>query len=418
MRDSRAKPNIGAGLAKWIPRLISVWRERVAEGSGRYSARRPLGDTALSPRELDAVGSALLRLQRGLTGERSLAGSSYMDDPALIGAYLLYYWPVSYLEASLAMSELDIHPRRILDIGSGPGPASAAAIDRGAASIDLADASDQALNIAQNLLKPTAITVSTSPIDLESDACLSRFSGPYDLIIFGHCLNEIRHRRHDRIEHRKTLLEHAASLLSPSGLVLAFEPALLETSRELIAVRDALVEQGYEIVKPCPCTDSGDYPCPVLASGPERSCHVEVSWEPPKPVASLAAAAGLDRSSVKFAYFAFQSESKAAAKETKKQKPGTDILTQTTGSAIEGRVISDPMLNKAGRIRYIVCSNGSLVTISASKKSLEADDAGFFSLKRGDYVRIRGIEPRQGGGFGIGPDSSIEIVTRFPEIDP
>jgi SAM-dependent methyltransferase len=341
-----------------------------------------------------------------------------MDDPALIGAYLLYYWPVSYLEASLAMTELDIHPKRILDIGSGPGPASAAAIDRGAVKIDLADASDQALETARNLLRPTAFTLNTRPIDLESDDCLSSFSGTYDLIIFGHCLNEIRHRLHDRIEHRQKLLEHAASLLSPSGIVLAFEPALLETSRELITVRDAMVQQGYKILNPCPRAGSGNYPCPVLASGPERSCHVEAAWAPPEPVASLAAAAGLDRNSVKFSYFAFHGESVVEAKEMKKQKTGTDILTQATGSTIEGRVISDPMLNKAGRIRYILCSNGSLLTVSASKKSSEVDDAGFFSLKRGDYVRLRGVEPRQGGGFGIGPDSSIEIVTRFPEIDP
>jgi hypothetical protein len=74
-----------------IPGLLSLWR-----GGG--------GGGALTKGEVSRAGEALLRLQRGLTGERSLAGAGYMQDSTLLGAYLLYYWPVSYLQVSLALS--------------------------------------------------------------------------------------------------------------------------------------------------------------------------------------------------------------------------------------------------------------------------------------------------------------------------
>ena len=44
------------------------------------------------------IAKALLKLQRGLTGDKHLAGAGYMQDNAMLGAYLLYYWPVSFLQ--------------------------------------------------------------------------------------------------------------------------------------------------------------------------------------------------------------------------------------------------------------------------------------------------------------------------------
>ena len=58
-----------------------------------------------------------------------------MEDKALFSAYLLYYWPVSYMQMSHILRPLYAmlskrYDRRqrfsILDVGSGPAPASAA----------------------------------------------------------------------------------------------------------------------------------------------------------------------------------------------------------------------------------------------------------------------------------------------------
>jgi SAM-dependent methyltransferase len=402
MAKRRVSVGVGTALELRLPRLVALWRELAAGAA--------LRGASLGTRELKEVGAALLRLQRGLTGERGLAGAPYMNDPDLLGAYLLYYWPVSYVETSLAILELGLSPRRVLDLGSGPGPAAAAAIDAGALRVDLADGSERALELASRIFEGEAAGVGTSRVDLESSEVLSSDAERYDLIILGHCLNELWQDREDRVRRRADLLDRAARLLAPGGVLLTLEPALLRTSREAIALRDALSERGHAILGPCPASSSGPYPCPALASGPDRTCHAESAWDPPEPLASLAAEAGLDRRSVKYAWFAASPEAAAEA------AVAVAIPALDEGTAVEGRVVSDPMLNKAGRVRYFICARGRIASLSAARTAPEARSSGFLSLRRGDRVRVVGAEARPGGGLGLVPGSSLTTLARAPEI--
>jgi SAM-dependent methyltransferase len=391
---------MGEGLAKRIPALVGAWREsRKASGPGQAGP--------LSRREIETATAALLELQRGLTGDRRLAGSGYMDDPNLLGAYLLYYWPVSYLQVSLAFAELSpARPiassgswRRILDLGSGPGPASAAVLDAGATGCEvvLVDASERALGLARSILESgdnPPSRIESRVLDLESEEALPE--GPFDLVILGHCLNELWHGKREALDRRSSLLRRAAKTLAPGGMMLILEPALLLTSRELIALRDRLAGELWRILRPCP----GSYPCPILAAGSERSCHAESPWTLIEPVASLAAAAGLDRASVKCAYFLLS-------------PPGQGNPPEE-GFVGSRRVVSDPMLNKAGRLRYILCGEGTLLTISAKADDEAARIAGFMDLRRGDSIRFQGFEERPGGGLGFVQGSSIELLARAP----
>jgi SAM-dependent methyltransferase len=363
----------------------------------------------LSGREIDAAGAALLALQRGLTGGRDLAGAGYMEDEELLGAYLLYYWPVSYMQVSLALAELPYCPRRVLDLGSGPGPASAAIIDAlGALSprnenldeLVLVDGSRKALDLASSIVssgprRPERLAALA--LDLESEAPLPE--GTFDLIVIGHCLNELWTREPDALERRAALVERAAARLAPEGRVLLVEPAGLAACRGLLALRDRLASRSWRVLGPCP----GSYPCPALAAGPERSCHSDSPWEAPEPVASLARAAGLDRTSVKFSYI---------------------IISPTSSAGPEGsqprglRVVSEPMLNKAGRLRYILCGDGELKAISARADDKAAGAKGFMSLRRGDVLRARGLETRPGGGLGLLAESELDTVALAPEAAP
>jgi SAM-dependent methyltransferase len=332
-----------------------------------------------------------------------------MDDPDLLGAYLLYYWPVSYMQVSLALAEFPLvrstssGPLRILDLGAGPGPASAAILDalRGmngdgeAYELVLADASRAALDLASSILERGApVRPRTVTLDLESFSSLP--DGPFDLIVAGHCLNELWRGKPEALDRREALLLRAAENLAPGGRILVLEPSLLTTSRELIALRDRLAARSWRVIGPCP----GSYLCPILAAGTERSCHAESAWEPPEIVALLAAAAGLDRDSVKYAYFFLEPSIEEGGRNS-----ATDCL----------RVVSDPMLNKAGRLRYHLCGAGKLCTLSAKADDAIARAAGFMSLGRGDLVRPTSFEKREGGGLGFGTLSRLEIVRRAPE---
>jgi SAM-dependent methyltransferase len=400
-----ARPVAGGGLAARLPALAEAWR-----GTGRRGA-----DGRLSRREIEEAGAALLALQRGLTGDRRLAGERYMERSDLLGAYLLYYWPVSYTQVSLALAEstdaLSAPVRRVLDLGSGPGPASAALLDALAGAgkpspeeLVLADASRKALDLGSALLaKGNARPDRLSAVELDLEAEPQLPDGDFDLILMGHCLNELWRSRPDAIDRRASLLRRAGRSLAPGGLLLLVEPALLVTSRELIALRDLLTAEGWSVAGPCP----GSYPCPALAAGPERSCHAESPWAPPEPVASLAAEAGLDRSSVKWMHILLRPEAAPA--------DATSAAAASPTAPAARRVVSEPMLNKAGRLRYLLCGEGSLATISARADDRATREAGFAALRRGDLIRAQGLEERPSGGLGFVPATKLEIVARAPE---
>lgn len=351
----------------------------------------------LAPARRAAVGQALLRLQRGLTGARALIGAPYLGDPALLEAYLLYYWPVSYAQAARALALSGVGTRRrVLDLGSGPGPVAAAFADSGAREIVLVDASPEALALARRILEnpPEGLApagpprVETLAADLEALSPARLPPGPFDAVALGHSLNELWKGRPERVALRAALLESLRPLLAPGGLVLVVEPALLATSRDALALRDALLERGWSVIAPCPAP----IPCPALAAGPAHTCHDAAPWEVPPTVAALAREAGLDRDELKAAWFALSPSGAPSASP-------------------EGfrRVVSEPMLNKAGRVRYLLCDARGRVALSAKSGDPAAKAAGFFALARYDLVRVSGAEARE-SGEGVVAGTTIERV--------
>ena len=376
--DLRTAPQVDFPESR-MEALIAVWRRSV--GSSTKSRTE-----ALSEKELDAMARAVLRLQRGLTGSRELAGSSYMDDPELLGAYLLYYWPSSYAQAKRALSVAGIAPKRVLDLGSGPGPMAAAALDAGAVSIRLIDKSEKALKLALDILEPA--DVRTERHDLENLPA-GEPSDRFDLAIIGHALNELAQGREDRIERRADVAIKAAGMLAPGGSILMLDPATLAASRDALALRDRLVASGWTVLAPC----STQAPCPALGAGPNQSCHDEAAWNPPRTVRELAERAGLDRASVKMSWFALM------------PPDNTDAEPCHDGPEAY-RVVSEAMLNKAGRVRRLICGPRGRFPLSARNGDPAAVRAGFFSLERYELLSIDNPEERE-GGWGIAADTVL-----------
>src|SRR5512141_3197205 len=157
-------------LARMIPALVAAWRGLAGrrstsgarsgerrrgvhgrQGFGRHGAAEARGAAAdrLGPDELRTVAAGVTRLSAGLTRDRALAGARYMDDPRLLGAYLLFYWPISYLQARGVFSELPRRPGAVLDLARGPAPVAFAALDAGASGAIAADRSAAALGAAR-----------------------------------------------------------------------------------------------------------------------------------------------------------------------------------------------------------------------------------------------------------------------------
>lgn len=385
-------------LTSRVEALVRKRHELVGLPRGRPGGPDPA--EGLTHSEYARISDALLRLQRGLTGNRSLIGSRYMDDPDILAAYLFFYWPVSYAQVAGVLAQSSLKPARILDMGSGPGPASAALLDAGAESAVLVDSSTSALDLARRVLSlggPLPEKLRYVAADLEGRSPYEGAAeyGPFDCVVFGHSLNELWVGAHDRAERVLALAAAASGCLSTEGFLLVVEPALLATSRDALALRDGLVSAGWTIYAPCPGRDRKS--CPALAAGPGHTCHDELRWETPETVRILARRTGLDKDSLKATWL------------LARPPAAPTILPRSAYPEDAFRVVSDPLLNKAGRIRYLLCGGPGRFSFSAPAEDSGSKKSGFTYLRRGDVVRIENPEIRE-SGWGLSSSTRIEVL--------
>lgn len=383
------------------------------------------------------IARHLRELQRGLTGDRARVGSGYMDEKNVLQAYLLYYWPVSFYETLAVLAELAERSalpeiRSILDIGSGPGPATFAASVFGAKLSVLVDASQAALDVASKIAQKARQGGQSIEIVGRQADLLTFKPGAgetYDLIIASHRLNELWHGEPDWLERRCDFLLSLLPGLRKGGLLLIIEPSAHYTSIPLLELRDSLLaaSAGLSCVAPCPHSE----PCPMRAIE-GRPCFSEWKWDAPLLVRELAELAGLDRTSLKASWVAFRNTSReigaSIAGQAGNFAPQPAAGRPQAEASIVGRIVSEPMLNKAGRIRFIVCTegghsieSGQLATISMPKDAQAAKRAGarasgFFDLGRGDLIEARCLETRAPAHFGVVSDTQLRFLMRAPRF--
>jgi SAM-dependent methyltransferase len=335
------------------------------------------------------VAAAVERLSRGLTRDRELAGARYLDDERLLAAYLLYWWPVSYLQARGAISELPARPRRVLDLGSGPGPIAFAALDAGAAEVIAADRSARALAAAAALAREAGEPLAVREWNPTRPASLAQLAAgrTFDLVSMGHVLNELW-KGQDEDARRAALLEEALGLVAPGGSLLVVEPALRETSRALLRVRDRLVSRGIAVRAPCLFRGA----CPALAREGDW-CHAERAVEAPPLLAQIARAAGLRREAIKMSYLVLA-------------PPGEGWPEPPPGRVF--RVVSEPLAGK-GRLRYMGCGPEGRIGLALQERHVGDANRAFTRLLRGDVVEVSGGEPR-GDGLALGPTSEVKVI--------
>ncbi len=341
--------------------------------------------------DLPRVGRAVRALSLGLTRERRLAGEGYLDRPDSLAAYLLFYWPISYAQVRALLPELPA-PRRVLDFGGGAGPAAFACLDAGAGEARLVDRSRPALDAARALAREVA-----SPLSVERRTVPGPLpDGSFDLIVVQHLVNELWAGEPDALVRRVALARSLLSRLSPGGTLLLVDPALRETSRDLLVLRDALVAGGAAVRAPCLFRG----PCPALAR-PADWCHAERPWEPPRLVAEIARAAGLHKEALKMCAVAFAS-------------PGEPWPEAPAGRVL--RIVSEPLSGK-GRRRYVGCGPEGRFGLSLQDKHVGPGNALFGQLARGDVIRASGLTAR-GDGLRIEADSVVVRLARAGEPAP
>ena len=362
-------------LERWLPRLLKVWRGPLRE----------LPEGSLTTSEADRVAAGVRELSKGLTGQRELAGAGYLTNDDLLGAYLLYYWPVSFAQTLSALRKGDLRRgTKALDLGCGPAPGALALLEAGWTKVTAADRSQSALEKAQQLAQLGGFPLTTVRWSAEEDDLPP--GGPWELVLLGHFLNELAPGKPDRIERRAALLEKIRAQLAPGGVILLIEPASHGPNAEVLALRDLMVVQNWGVLGPCFYQKS----CPALAAG--AACHDLLPWNVPHIVAQTARRAAIDKRELPFTWMAFRPSGAPA------------------GDSAHYRVLSEPMLNKAGRKRVLVCGEAGRFSLSAPGAFRSPL---WLNLRRGDAVKIENPEIRE-SGWGIGDETRLSTVNGAP----
>ena len=353
------------------------------------------------------------RLSRLLTRERDNLPHAYLRDPGLRRAYLAYFLPPNLAKIQVPLRELCLHPAnllakerlQVLDLGTGPGTAVLGIREffrqRGKGQYLEFTAVDQ---VAENLKEAEALfreagggtdsraTLTTVRSGIEAIA--GRSGGPFDIIVLSNVLNELFLRERDRMVKRTELVRNIMErLLAADGSCIIIEPALQETSRELLMVRDGIVDGGPHVYSPCLVQGH----CPALVN-PKDWCHEDRPWDPPELVRELDAATGLRKDSLKFSYLILRNDSRSLA----------DVCGRASY-----RVVSEPLASK-GKLEFYFCGKEGRRLATRLDKDAAPANVAFERLQRGDIVRVDGlvIEERR---FRITKESMVKPLYAFPQ---
>lgn len=344
--------------------------------------------SALSIGEIKKIGECVRLLSSGLTESRQLAGEKYMDKSHFLDAYLYYYYPVSYAQAYYTLKNIKLNKMNTaLDIGSGPGPIATALADYGFKEITCVDYSKDALKIAADLLTGQQRKITTIVTNLEDYT--PEKGTLYDCITVGHCINELWKCNDARKDLRTDFLTKLISCLNDDGLLIVIEPGANVVNREILELRDCMIDRGFFVLYPC--VYKGHCPALSLENG---SCHSEFVWERPELLREIAKCAGVKKEILNMTIMVF---SKTAFVNEKKQYY---------------RVVSDRMLSKSGRYRFICCGQSGRITVSVKKDLIIPCYEDFINLKRGDRIEIGDCEMRE-NGYALTESSFLKILDKI-----
>ncbi len=311
------------------------------------------------------------RIHDGLVGARALVGTPYLADPSLRAEYQRDIAPRTEAALSKVLSEIfpgtgDERPRHVLDLGAGTGAVAAA----------LRAFFGERLRVVE--VDQVARGPGTRVADVTRVDTLKGFGAPFDLVVAAHVLNELyvgeeavaRAARMARL-----VRAWCEELPGQDGLLIVIEPALRETSRVLLAVRDQLLAAGLHIVAPC----FFNGPCPALERGRDW-CHDSAKEGPGRRV--------------DFSYLVVRAAGQAAIDPNRV------------------RIVSDPLPEK-GRLRLFACGVSGRHPVVRLDRHVSARNADLDRLERGDVADIARTT-FAGDGLRVGADTTVVRVAPPP----
>ena len=305
------------------------------------------------------------------------------DSPAHQAARMLFFNLADMPKAFLPAAEYDRlsgvtskSTLRILDIGAGYGAQSlglmAYLFSKDSSrhiQLDVIDRDSKALEALGELLTHFRKSNVINRVDYAiSRRNLERKytpAGDYDFIIVGNTLCELDAESH------YPLIVKLLSSLTPSGVVFLIEPALKNTTRNLHALRDRLLDDDQcKVIAPCTRNDT----CPCLLT-PDDWCHESRTYLLPPICRQLSTATGLRRVKLKWSYLTLT-----------RQEPHSEM------DRIDAwRVISGVRKQKGGH-EVLLCGTPGWCRVVLPGKARTPGNEIIKKLDRGCLVRIQDAE--------------------------
>ena len=221
------------------------------------------------------------------------------------------------------------------------------------------------------------ITLRTQAADLRG----ARTAGRFDLVLYGFVLNELflDLGPDERAARRAEVLTEASAQLAEGGAVIVLEPALKETARELMHVRDVLAARASAPYVVAPCLHTGA--CPMRPS--ERDwCHQERAYALPPALAEVARGAQLRYEGLSYASLVLRNTPPAPTSERRV------------------RIVSDRLETK-GKLELFGCSEAGYTRLTQLTRDERDDNHAFTAAVRGDVLAIESDDAR------IGPTTRV-----------
>ncbi|MDP1880044.1 MAG: class I SAM-dependent methyltransferase [Parachlamydiaceae bacterium] len=374
-----------AEMNEIMPLLIGVWR--------RYMKISGPSDH-LQTREFRDVVTAVQQLQKGLESGRELVGQDYFSKPELLSAYILYYWTLHYQQGLSLINEIPNGPGRVLDLASGPGAFSFAALKHGAREVIALDKNQTALKLAGEICGRHGYPLSARRHDI------LRFpypvEGKFDLIIVGHCLEELfPDTEKEWNKKQRDWVKKLYHYLSPKGMILFVESSVLHVNHRVLALRDQLVKEDYPVQ--APCVWRGE--CPALLT--KNPCYAQRDFEKPHLIKNIQRACAINLSSLKMSYLLMRNPESGQI-----DLPNHPVY----------RVISPPIDTHAGK-RFYLCGTDGRKDLGSNLKEQPIESRAFEYLKRGELISLENPVVR-GDHFDIvlGTRIKIEAALNKPVV--
>ena len=349
-------------------------------------------------------------LSLAFTSERAAREADYMSHPDKLSAYVAAFMLPGAVKVMHCLEQVGAQGDDIsvLDIGSGPGTASLAtsaffstrqpetrvriaAMERTRPALEKAHELFRKIAPPHHSFESAVLDITKQPL---GKALAKR---RFDIVIAANVLNELPE---DQV--LKISADLIQDFLKEDGSFIIIDPALRETARPLMALRDRLVAEGAaQVAAPCLHQKA----CPMLAANDRDWCHFYIEWERPEYLVKLDELSGMDHRHLKMSYLILTSplplRERARERGDRTGHPPSNSLPSREGGLI-WRVVSSPLDSKGKREVVLCGASGELKRVRRLTKDASDTNRAFNSVKRGDVVRCDPVDRiRSEDGFQI-----------------